>query len=63
MTYTRFMERFPDHDACLDYLKDRFHPERPIENERTRPQPPTASKHALLRADPPACRHNLNVQH
>jgi transposase len=27
MTYTRFMERFPDHDACLNYLKDRFHPD------------------------------------
>jgi transposase len=26
MTYTRFMERFPSHDACLDYLKERFHP-------------------------------------
>ena len=25
MTYTRFMELFPSHDACLDYLKDRFH--------------------------------------
>jgi transposase-like protein len=27
MTYTRFMELFPTHDACLDYLKDRFHPD------------------------------------
>jgi transposase-like protein len=27
MTYTRFMELFPDHDTCLDYLKDRFHPD------------------------------------
>jgi hypothetical protein len=27
MTYTRFMELFPSHDACLDYLKERFHPE------------------------------------
>jgi transposase len=27
MTYTRFMELFPSHDACLDYLKDRFHPD------------------------------------
>jgi transposase-like protein len=26
MTYSRFMELFPSHDACLDYLKDRFHP-------------------------------------
>lgn len=26
MTYTRFMELFPNHDACLDYLKERFHP-------------------------------------
>jgi hypothetical protein len=26
MTYTRFMEQFPSHDACLDYLKERFHP-------------------------------------
>jgi hypothetical protein len=26
MTYTRFMELFPSHDACLDYLKERFHP-------------------------------------
>jgi transposase len=27
MTYTRFMQLFPDHDACLDYLKNRFHPD------------------------------------
>jgi transposase len=27
MTYTRFMQRFPSHDACLDYLKERFHPD------------------------------------
>jgi transposase-like protein len=27
MTYTRFMELFPSHDACLDYLKERFHPD------------------------------------
>lgn len=27
MTYTRFMELFPSHDACLDYLKDKFHPD------------------------------------
>lgn len=27
LTYTRFMERFPTHDACLDYLKERFHPD------------------------------------
>ena len=27
MTYTRFMERFPNHDACLDYLKERFYPD------------------------------------
>lgn len=27
MTYTRFMEQFPSHDACLDYLKERFHPD------------------------------------
>jgi transposase-like protein len=26
LTYTRFMRRFPDHDACLDYLKERFYP-------------------------------------
>lgn len=26
MTYSRFMELFPNHDACLDYLKERFHP-------------------------------------
>ncbi len=26
MTYTRFMELFPNHDACLDFLKERFHP-------------------------------------
>ena len=25
LTYTRFMQRFPDHDSCLDYLKERFH--------------------------------------
>jgi transposase-like protein len=25
MTYTRFMQLFPSHDACLDYLKDRFY--------------------------------------
>ena len=27
MTYSRFMERFPDNDACLDYLKERFFPD------------------------------------
>jgi transposase-like protein len=27
LTYTRFITLFPDHDACLDYLKDRFHPD------------------------------------
>lgn len=27
MTYTRFMELFPNHDACLDYLRERFHPD------------------------------------
>jgi transposase-like protein len=27
LTYTRFMQRFPDHDTCLEYLKERFHPD------------------------------------
>lgn len=27
MTYGRFLELFPDNDACLDYLKERFFPE------------------------------------
>src|SRR4051812_1877731 len=27
MTYSRFLELFPDNSACLDYLKDRFHPD------------------------------------
>ena len=27
MTYTRFLERFPDNDACLAYLKDRYVPD------------------------------------
>ncbi|MGV1048690.1 MAG: IS1595 family transposase [Solirubrobacterales bacterium] len=27
MTYSRFLERFPDNAACLDYLKNRFHPD------------------------------------
>lgn len=27
LTYTRFMQRFPDHDACLEYLRERFHPD------------------------------------
>jgi transposase-like protein len=27
MTYSRFMELFPDNDACLDYLKERFFPD------------------------------------
>src|SRR4051812_40506588 len=26
MTYTEFLHRFPDNDACLDYLKERFYP-------------------------------------
>jgi transposase len=26
MTYSRFLELFPDNDACLDYLKQRFYP-------------------------------------
>jgi transposase-like protein len=25
MTYTEFLRRFPDNDACLDYLKERFY--------------------------------------
>jgi transposase-like protein len=27
MTYTEFMRLFPDNDACLDYLKERFFPD------------------------------------
>jgi transposase-like protein len=27
MTYTEFMRMFPDNDACLDYLKERFFPD------------------------------------
>ncbi len=27
MTYSRFMELFPNNAACLDYLKDRFYPD------------------------------------
>lgn len=27
MTYSRFLELFPDHDACLAYLKAKFHPD------------------------------------
>jgi transposase len=27
LTYSRFIERFPDNDACLDYLKERFYPD------------------------------------
>ncbi|MDQ2631480.1 MAG: IS1595 family transposase [Actinomycetota bacterium] len=27
MTYSQFIERFPDNDACLDYLKERFFPD------------------------------------
>src|SRR5919109_1247317 len=27
MTYSRFLELFPDNDACLAYLKDRFYPD------------------------------------
>jgi transposase len=27
MTYSRFLELFPDNDACLEYLKDRFYPD------------------------------------
>src|SRR5438309_7155015 len=26
LTYSRFLAQFPDNDACLDYLKDRFYP-------------------------------------
>jgi transposase-like protein len=26
MTYSQFLERFPDNSACLDYLKERFYP-------------------------------------
>jgi transposase len=26
MTFTEFLQRFPDNDACLDYLKARFYP-------------------------------------
>src|SRR6478736_7983850 len=25
MTFSRFLELFPDNDACLDYLKDKFY--------------------------------------
>ena len=27
MTYTEFLRRFPDSDACLEYLKQRFYPD------------------------------------
>ena len=27
MTLSRFLELFPSSDACLDYLKERFHPD------------------------------------
>jgi transposase len=27
LTYTQFLEQFPSHDACLDYLKERFYPD------------------------------------
>lgn len=27
MTFTRFMQLFPDNRACLDYLRDKFYPE------------------------------------
>jgi transposase len=27
MTYSRFLELFPDNDACLEYLKERFFPD------------------------------------
>ncbi|HSF01869.1 MAG TPA: IS1595 family transposase [Solirubrobacterales bacterium] len=27
MTLARFLELFPSSDACLDYLKERFHPD------------------------------------
>jgi transposase len=27
MTFAEFLELFPDNDACLDYLKERFYPE------------------------------------
>jgi transposase-like protein len=26
MTYTEFLRRFPDNDACLEYLKERYYP-------------------------------------
>jgi hypothetical protein len=28
MTYSQFIERFPDNDACLEYLKERFFADR-----------------------------------
>jgi len=27
MTFGQFLQVFPDHDACLEYLKDRFYPD------------------------------------
>lgn len=27
MTYSEFLRRFPDNDACLEYLKERFYPD------------------------------------
>src|SRR5438477_173578 len=27
LTYSRFMALFPDNDACLEYLKERFYPD------------------------------------
>src|SRR5437899_277707 len=27
MTYTEFLRRFPDNDACLEYLKEKFYPD------------------------------------
>ncbi len=26
MTYSRFLELFPDNASCLEYLKERFYP-------------------------------------
>src|SRR2546421_61204 len=27
MTYTEFLRRFPDNDACLEYLKEKYYPD------------------------------------
>src|SRR3954451_10600349 len=53
MTYSRFLELFPDNDACLEHLKQRFYPDG-----SECPGCGTAAKFHRIKSRPPySCQH------